>query len=216
MPRLAFGRAKSRTPSPAWRGIPMKDATKERQMDEELVRCLAAMKAATKQMEPLKHHMERIKLLEEAYPVLSVITAISSAVPPVPVATNQPPLRAPGLQARTNSDTAPTLQHRPPQKTDASPTNQAPRNEVPNYEDEKQRTTNLERAIRAAMESMHRSTGRYATLDELIQYLKESDETGYILSAIGDGVAWSNTKGEKSTTGRRGIQKHWKKYAMTR
>ena len=111
---------------------------------------------------------------------------------------------------------APALEHRTPQNNDTAPTKQAPRNAAPNHEDEKQRTTNLERAVRVAMESIHRSTGRCATLDELIHYLKESDETGYILGAIGDEIAWSNTKGEKSTTGRRGIQKHWKKYAITR
>ena len=126
------------------------------------------------------------------------------------------PLRAPWVQARARSDAAPALGHRTPQNNDTAPTKQAPRNAAPNYEDEKQRTTNLERAVKAAMVSMHRPNSRCATLDELIHYLKESDETGYILGAIGDGVAWSNTKGEKSTTGRRGIQKHWKKYTMTR
>ena len=126
------------------------------------------------------------------------------------------PLRAPWVQARARSDAAPALEHRTPQNNDTAPTKQAPRKAAPNHEDEKQRTTNLERAVRVAMESINRSTGRCATLDELIHYLKESDETGYILGAIGDEIAWSNTKGEKSTTGRRGIQKHWKKYAMTR
>ncbi len=79
-------------------------------MDEELVRRLAAMKAATKQMEPLKHHMERIKLLEEAYPVLSVITAISSAVPPASVVTDQKPLRVPGFQIHERPEPVPVLQ----------------------------------------------------------------------------------------------------------
>ncbi len=185
-------------------------------MDEELVRRLAAVQAAAELVEPLKHYMERVKILNEAYPVLSAINAIGRAVEPVPVFTSQPPLRAPWVQARARSDAAPALEHRTPQNNDTAPTKQAPRKAAPNHEDEKQRTTNLERAVRVAMESIHRSTGRCATLDELIHYLKESDETGYILGAIGDEIAWSNTKGEKSTTGRRGIQKHWKKYAMTR
>ncbi len=185
-------------------------------MDEELVRRLAVVQAAAELVEPLKHHMERVNVLTEAYPVLSAINAIGRAVPPVPVVTSQPPLRAPWVQARARSDAAPALGHRTPQNNDTAPTKQAPRNAAPNYEDEKQRTTNLERAVKAAMVSMHRPNSRCATLDELIHYLKESDETGYILGAIGDGVAWSNTKGEKSTTGRRGIQKHWKKYTMTR
>ena len=100
-----------------------------------------------------------------------------------------------------------------PQKADTTTTSKVSGSSTSSGEEEKQRTTNLERAVRDAMESMHQATGRYATLDELIDYLKKSDNTGYILGAIGDGLAWKNTKEEKSTTGRRGILKHWKKYA---
>ena len=185
-------------------------------MDEELARRLAAVQAAAELVEPLKHHMERVKVLNEAYPVLSAINAIGRAIPPVPVVTSQPPLRAPWVQASARIDAAPALEHRTPQNNDTASTQQTPRNAAPNHEDEKQRTTNLERAVKAAMVSMHRSNGRCATLDELIHYLKESDETGYILGEISDEIAWSNTKGGKSTTGRRGVQKHWKKYAVTR
>ena len=184
----------------------MKDAMKRREMDERTTRLLELAKAADQALRPLKPVMERLK------PIYEVLNQF----PSVPVVTDYKPLRAPGHQAPERNGLATPLEHRAPQNTDISPPNKAPGNAFPNYEDEKQRTTNLERAVRAARESMHRSTGRCATLDELIHYLKESDETDYILGAIGDGVAWSNTKGEKSTTGRRGIQKHWKKYAMTR
>ena len=250
MPRLAFGRAKSRTPSPAWRGIPMKDATKGREMDERTTRLLEITQAVDRAMGPMKPVLERTPRLQE---IIKQTARLRDAMgldrlpkPPesvmetIKVLNNMPklpdgvveslrkaeelskkikpmePLRAPWVQARARSDAAPALEHRTPQNNDTAPTKQAPRKAAPNHEDEKQRTTNLERAVRVAMESIHRSTGRCATLDELIHYLKESDETGYILGAIGDEIAWSNTKGEKSTTGRRGIQKHWKKYAMTR
>jgi hypothetical protein len=185
------------------------DAMKGREMDERTARLLNVAKAADQELSPLKPILERLKPLREALDK-------GYKAPSVPVVTDCKPLRDPGYQSRESGAPLPPLELRTSQNTEATSTKTTPRSNFPNNENEKQRTTNLERAVRAAMESMHRSTGQFATLDELIQYLKESDETGHILGAIGDEVAWSNTKGEKSTTGRRGIQKHWKKYATTR
>lgn len=184
----------------------MKDAMKGRQMDEQTTRFLYVAKAVDQALSPLKLMLERLKPLREAL----------DKFPSVPVVTDYKPLRAPGYQSRESGAPLPPLEHRTPQDNDTTPTKKPLGNGFPNYEAGKQRTTHLERAVRAAMESIHRSAGRCATLDELIDYLKESDDTGHILGAIGDGVAWKNTKGERSTTGRRGIQKHWKKYATTR
>lgn len=128
MPRLAFGRAKSRTPSPAWRSIPMKAAMKARQMDERTNRILKITQAIDQVTGPLRPMMERLQPLNEwrnSNAVLVALTAerLMSPLASASVVTDQKPLRAPGFQIHERTEPVPVLQ---------SPAATAKRSESPN------------------------------------------------------------------------------------
>ena len=176
----------------------MKDAMKRREMDERTTRLLVLAKAADQALRPLKTVMEGLK------PIYEVLDKVKS----VPVVTDYKPLRAPGYPSRAHSALSPALDDRPSQNPGGALTQKAQGSGLPNDKNEKQRTNNLERAVEAAMKKL----GRMATVDELINFLAQSDETGFIRRWDGEEIVWINSKGKEQKTGRRGIEIHRQKY----